>query len=70
VGPYPVKRQVGMHAYKLRLPPSMSCTHPVFHVVKLKPVPEDPVVGHCSDPPLEPVLVDGEVEYECQGTTP
>jgi hypothetical protein len=64
VGHYSVKCQVGMHTYELRLPPSMSCIHPVFHVVKLKPAPEDPVVGHRSDPLLEPVLVDGEVEYE------
>jgi len=43
LGPFPVVHPVGLHAYHLQLPPSMSCIHPVFHVVKLMPVPEDPI---------------------------
>jgi len=43
LGLFPVVHPVGSHAYRLRLPPSMSCIHPVFHVVKLMPVPNDPI---------------------------
>jgi hypothetical protein len=66
VGPYSIKRKVGTHAYELRLPPSMSRIHPVFHVVKLKPAPEDPIAGRRANPPPDPVLVDGEEEYEVE----
>jgi hypothetical protein len=66
VGPYSVKHRVGTHAYELRLLPSMSRIHPVFHVIKLKPAPEDPIAGRCVNPPPDPVLVDGEEEYEVE----
>jgi hypothetical protein len=66
VGPYSVKRKVGTHTYELRLPPSMSCIHPVFHVVKLKPAPDDPIAGRRANPLPNPVLVDGEEEYEVE----
>ena len=41
LGPFPIVRLVGSHAYRLCLPRSMSQLHPVFHVVKLLPVPDD-----------------------------
>jgi hypothetical protein len=44
----------------------MSHIHPVFHVVKLKPAPEDPIVGRHANPLPDPVLVDGEEEYEVE----
>jgi hypothetical protein len=44
----------------------MSHIHPVFHVVKLKPAPEDPITGHCTNPLPDPMLVDGEEEYEVE----
>jgi len=43
LSPFPIVHSVGLHAYHLRLPPSMSCIHPVFHVVKLMLVPKDPI---------------------------
>jgi len=43
LGPFTVVCPVRSHTYCLQLPPSMSCIHPVFHVVKLMPVPEDPI---------------------------
>jgi len=43
LGPFPVVSPVGSHTYRLQLPPSMSHIHPVFHVVKLMPVPKDPI---------------------------
>ena len=65
LGPFPVVRPVGSHAYRLRLPPSMSRLHPVFHVVKLTPVPHDPIGRKIRAPP-PPTVVDGELEYEVE----
>ena len=45
LGPYVVERRVGLYAYRLRLPRSMSRLHPVFPVVKLMPAPADPIPG-------------------------
>jgi hypothetical protein len=42
----------------------MNCVHPVFNVVKLKVVPEDPIIGRCVQPPPEPEMVDEKEEYE------
>ena len=62
-GPYVIQRRVGRHAYRLRLPSSMSRLHPVFNVVKLVPASEDPITGQRSDPPPPPEIVDGEEHY-------
>jgi hypothetical protein len=43
--PYPVVHAVGSHAYRLKLLKSMSRIHPIFHIVKLMPVPTDRIVG-------------------------
>jgi Chromo (CHRromatin Organisation MOdifier) domain len=64
LGPYPVVRPVGSHAYRLKLPPSMSRLHPVFHVVKLMPAPPDPIAGRRPRPPPPPEIVGGEKRYE------
>jgi hypothetical protein len=61
-----VERHVGPNTYRLQLPHSMSRLHPVFSVVKLMPAPVDPIPGHRSDPPPDPVLVDGEEHYEVE----
>jgi transposase InsO family protein len=66
LGPYAVERQVNSHAYKLKLPQSMRRLHPVFNVVKLTPVPEDPFPGRQLTPPPPPILVDGEEEWEVE----
>jgi len=66
LGPYVVERRVGVYAYRLRLPPSMSRLHPVFPVVKLLAAPPDPISRRRSHPPPDPVLVDGEEEYEVE----
>jgi hypothetical protein len=44
----------------------MSRLHPVFPVVKLMPAPMDPIPGRWSNPPSDPVLVDGEEHYEVE----
>jgi transposase InsO family protein len=66
LGPYIVERRVGANAYRLRLPKSMSRLHPVFPVVKLLTAPPDPIPGRRSSPPPDPVLIDGEEEYEVE----
>jgi hypothetical protein len=45
LGPFPIVRPVGLHAYQLKLPQSMSHLHPVFHVIKLMPTPPNPIEG-------------------------
>jgi hypothetical protein len=64
LGPYPVICPVGSHAYRLKLPKSMSRIHPVFHVVKLTPVPPDPIKGRRTRPPPPPEIVGGEERYK------
>jgi hypothetical protein len=64
LGPYSVVCPVGSHAYRLKLPKSMSCLHPVFHVVKLMPAPPDPIEGRRVHPPPPPEIVGGEERYE------
>jgi len=64
LGPYPVEKQVGSHAYRLKLPAAMSRLHPVFHVVKLLPATQDPIPGRHRIAVPEPELIDGEEHYE------
>jgi len=62
LGPFPVVHPVGSHAYHLRLPPSMLRIHPVFHVVKLMPVPND-LIGQQVHPPPAPTVIGGKQHY-------
>jgi hypothetical protein len=66
LGPYEVVKAVGSHAYRLKLPRSMSRLHPVFPVVKLTAAPPDPIPGRRAQPPPPPILVDSEPEYEVE----
>jgi transposase InsO family protein len=66
LGPYVVERRVGLNAYRLRLPSSMNRLHPVFPVVKLLTAPPDPIPGRRNSPPPDPILIDGEEEYEVE----
>jgi hypothetical protein len=59
-------KAVGKNAYQLKLLNSMHRIHPVFHVVKLLPAPEDPILGQRALPPPEPEIVDGNLEYELE----
>ena len=63
LGPFPVIRKVRYGAYHLCLPPSMSRLHPVFNVVKLTLVPEDPVPGQCLHPLPLLEIVNREEEF-------
>ena len=66
LGPFVVERAISKHAYRLKLPKSMAQIHPVFHVVKLLPAPNDPIPGRHPPPPPEPEIIDGELEYEVE----
>ena len=65
IGPYTVERKVGNNAYQVKLPPSMNRVHLVFHVVKLKLAPQDPIGRHVQPPP-DPVVIGGEPEYKVE----
>ena len=66
LGPYSIVLPIGLHAYHLKMPPSMSGIHPVFHVIKLKLVPPDLIEGRVArlPPPLD--IVEGEERYEVE----
>jgi len=66
LGPFEVERAVGKNAYRLRLPHSMRLLHPVFSVVKLLRAPVDPIPGRRPAPPPDPVVVEGEPQYELE----
>jgi transposase InsO family protein len=66
LGPYAVERRVGLQAYRLRLPKSLSRLHPVFPVIKLTPAPNDPIPGRQPVPPPPPVLREGEEHFEVE----
>jgi len=65
LSPFPVVCPVGSHTYCLWLPPSMLCIHPVFHIVKLMPVPEDPIRQQVFPPPA-PTVIGGKQHYEVE----
>jgi RNase H-like domain found in reverse transcriptase/Reverse transcriptase (RNA-dependent DNA polymerase)/Integrase zinc binding domain/Chromo (CHRromatin Organisation MOdifier) domain len=66
LGPFPIVKCIGTHAYRLRLPNSMSRLHPVFHVVKLLPAPTDPFPGRHSRTLPPPTVVEGKPQYEVE----
>jgi hypothetical protein len=65
LGPFSIVKRVGSHAYRLRLPRSLSRLHPVFPVIKLTPAPRDPYNRRSKPPPL-PEIVDDEEHYEVE----
>jgi len=63
LGPYTIIAQVGSLSFTLRLPDSMHAVHPVFHVSQLEPAIPNTIPDQIQ-PPLPPVEVDGELEFE------
>ena len=58
IGPFEILERVGVVAYRLALPPSMSGVHEVFHVFMLRRYTPDP--AHVVDW--------GEIEVDTDGT--
>ena len=58
LGPFPVKRALGSHAYELEFPADIK-VHPVQPIPLLSPVAEDLLPGQIVPPP-PPVKVEGE----------
>lgn len=61
LGPYPIQKVISPTAVQLQLPRSMR-VHPTFHVSKIKPVHESPLVP-AAPPPPPPRLVDGGLVF-------
>jgi hypothetical protein len=61
VGPFPVSKLVGSHAYQLKLPDSMKI-HDVFHVSLLTRFTTNTIEGRIPPTPL-PVIIDSNEEY-------
>jgi len=61
IGPFVVLARVGSVAYRLDLPPSMTC-HNVFHASLLRSYTES---GRVQPPPI-PEFVDGQLEFEVE----
>jgi hypothetical protein len=55
-------KEVSIYAYQLELPPTMDI-YPIFQVLLLEPVHNDPLPGQVTPAP-EPVIVKGKPEYE------
>lgn len=56
---FPISKVVNSVAIRLKLPRSM-CIHPTFHVSKVKPLVENPVVPRAPAPP--PLcIIDGKL---------
>src|SRR6266487_507281 len=65
LGPFPILRRIGSHAYRLHLPPSLSRLHPVFPVIKLTLAPQDSF-SRCNKPTPLPEIIDDEEHYEVE----
>jgi hypothetical protein len=60
VGPFQVKKQVSLVAYKIELPPHMAGIHDVFHVSQLRKCVRDPM--HIIN--FEPLDIQANLTYE------
>jgi len=49
-------------AYYLKLSYRMKQLYPVFNIVKLTPVPDDPITGRKMEDHPPPIVIDGEAE--------
>jgi RNase H-like domain found in reverse transcriptase/Reverse transcriptase (RNA-dependent DNA polymerase)/Integrase zinc binding domain/Chromo (CHRromatin Organisation MOdifier) domain/Integrase core domain/Retroviral aspartyl protease len=65
LGPYKVLEKRGAKTYKLELPKSMKI-HPVFDVKHLRPYVEENIAERKAMPVPDPVLIDGEPEWEVE----
>jgi len=66
LGPFEIERQVGLLAYRLKLPHRMKQLHPVFNIVKLSTVLDDPIPGRKLRALPPSIVIDGEPEWEVE----
>jgi len=66
LGLFEIERQVEPLAYRLKLPHRLRQLHPVFNVVKLSAILDDPIPGRKPRAPPPPIVVDGEPEWEVE----
>ena len=64
IGPFKIQQVLSPLNYRLELPPHLKM-HDVFHVSLLKPY-HSPLPGQPSSTGAQPVLVDGEPEWEVE----
>ena len=64
-GPFEIVEKLSPVTFRLKWPPRMTKVHPVFHASKLIPYHDSEIPGQKAAPP-EPVLIDGNEEYEVE----
>jgi len=62
LGPFKIESQVGLSAYRLKLPHGMRQLHLVFNIVKLSAALEDLILGRKLQAPPPPIVIDREKE--------
>jgi len=62
LGPFKIESQVGLSAYRLKLPHGMRQLHLVFNIVKLSAALEDLILGRKLQAPPPPIVIDREEE--------
>ncbi|MBW0566197.1 hypothetical protein O181_105912, partial [Austropuccinia psidii MF-1] len=63
LGPFEVIKNIGIHAYHLKLPLQWKSVHPVFHLSLLEPVKQSRITN-CNQLPPPPALVEEQEEWE------
>jgi len=66
LGPFVVEWRIGPMAYHLKLLHWMKQLHLVFNVVKLTPVPDNPITGCKTEDHLLPIVIDGKAEWKVE----
>jgi len=66
LGPFEIEHQVGLLAYRLKLPHGLRQLHLVFNVVKLSAAPDDPIPGRKPPALPPPIVVNREPEWEVE----
>jgi len=66
LGPFEIESQVGLLAYRLKLPHRMRQLHPVFNIIKLFATPEDLILGRKLQAPPPPIVIDREKKWEVE----
>ena len=64
IGPFKVLKHMGKLDYHIELPPIYSTLHNVFHMSKLTLYV--PISGDVTSNNVQPVLVDGEKQFEVE----